>query len=108
MPRTRLRASATIVAALVAAAWMMSRFNPSGRMVPDVNLRELPGETATKAAKPTPAGRPSWSGECVGVTDGDTLKVLRAGRTEVKIRLYGVDAPESMQAWGSRSKQGPP
>jgi endonuclease YncB( thermonuclease family) len=40
----------------------------------------------------------------VGVTDGDTLNVLIEGQ-EVKIRLYGIDAPESGQAFGKASQQ---
>lgn len=57
-----------------------------------------------------PAGSPAWaaeetfSGKVVAVTDGDTLGVLREGR-EVKIRLHGIDAPESAQAFGSAAKQ---
>ena len=34
----------------------------------------------------------SWSGEVVGVKDGDTIVVLHDGRGET-IRLYGIDAP---------------
>ena len=44
----------------------------------------------------------------VGVTDGDTLKA-RCGTPgayeQVKIRLSEIDAPESKQAFGERSKQ---
>src|SRR5688572_23620508 len=46
----------------------------------------------------------TFSGKVVSVSDGDTLAVLREGR-EVKIRLHGVDAPESAQAFGSVAKQ---
>lgn len=35
----------------------------------------------------------------VGVTDGDTIKAIIDGR-EIRIRLYGIDAPESKQAFG--------
>lgn len=41
-------------------------------------------------------------------SNGDTIKVVREeGRkkTEVKIRLDGIDAPESTQPFGTRSKQ---
>jgi micrococcal nuclease len=41
----------------------------------------------------------------VGVSDGDTLTVLRPDRTQVKVRLYGVDAPETGQDFGQRAKQ---
>jgi micrococcal nuclease len=33
------------------------------------------------------------TGKVVGVSDGDTIKVLSEGKT-VKIRFYGIDAPE--------------
>jgi endonuclease YncB( thermonuclease family) len=36
--------------------------------------------------------------------DGDTLEVLRAGKA-VRIRLYGIDGPESQQAFGTKAKQ---
>lgn len=45
-----------------------------------------------------------WSGKVVGVTDGDTLAVMQAGRA-VKVRLVEIDAPESRQDFGQRSKQ---
>jgi micrococcal nuclease len=45
-----------------------------------------------------------FSGRVVAVTDGDTIRVLR-NRREVRVRLYGVDAPESKQPFGSRAKQ---
>jgi endonuclease YncB( thermonuclease family) len=40
----------------------------------------------------------------VGVTDGDTITVLRKGRNEA-LRLHGIDAPEKGQAFGERAKQ---
>lgn len=46
----------------------------------------------------------SFAGTVVGITDGDTIRVLRDGK-EVKIRLNGIDAPESSQAFGQRAKQ---
>ena len=46
----------------------------------------------------------AWSGKCVGVTDGDTIKVMHEGRAE-KIRLYGVDCPESHQDFGAQAKK---
>jgi endonuclease YncB( thermonuclease family) len=44
-----------------------------------------------------------FSGKVVGVSDGDTITVLRE-RTPVKVRLYGIDCPESGQDFGSRAK----
>lgn len=47
----------------------------------------------------------SLQAKVVGITDGDTLVALDANNTQAKIRLNGVDAPESTQAFGSRAKQ---
>jgi len=41
----------------------------------------------------------------VGITDGDTLKVLTPAHDLIKIRLAEIDAPEHDQPYGSRSKQ---
>ena len=40
----------------------------------------------------------------MGLSDGDTLSVLREGKA-VKVRLHGVDTPESKQAFGARARQ---
>ncbi len=44
-------------------------------------------------------------GKVVGVSDGDTITVLDALKTQHKIRLAQIDAPEKNQPWGARSKQ---
>lgn len=44
-----------------------------------------------------------FTGRVVGITDGDTVRVLRDG-VAVKIRLHGIDAPESGQPFGTKSK----
>lgn len=44
-------------------------------------------------------------GRVVGVYDGDTVTLLIEGNQQVKIRLAQIDAPESDQAFGQRSKQ---
>jgi len=44
-------------------------------------------------------------GRVVGVHDGDTITLLLAGNQQLKIRLAQIDAPESGQAFGQRSKQ---
>jgi len=41
----------------------------------------------------------------VGITDGDTFKGLTNDKKLLKIRIYGIDAPEKNQAFGTRSKQ---
>lgn len=52
----------------------------------------------------SPAAANACSGRVVGVTDGDTVKVLCDG-IETKVRLDQIDAPERAQAFGSRSKE---
>ena len=44
-------------------------------------------------------------GTVVGITDGDTITVLDADKTEHKIRLMGIDAPEKKQDFGNESKK---
>ncbi len=48
--------------------------------------------------------RGDFTGKVVGVSDGDTIEVMRAGRA-VRVRLQGIDCPESHQAYGTRAKQ---
>lgn len=45
----------------------------------------------------------AWTGQVVGVSDGDTIKVLHDDQQE-KIRIYGVDCPEKAQAFGQKAK----
>jgi len=44
-------------------------------------------------------------GSVVAISDGDTLTILDATRRQHRIRLAGIDAPESKQAFGQRAKQ---
>jgi endonuclease YncB( thermonuclease family) len=61
--------------------------------------------------KPTPPG-PTVSprgqvltGHVVRVADGDTVTILDSNNTQHRIRLQGIDAPESHQAFGTQSKK---
>ena len=56
-----------------------------------------------KIAAPQKLGQ--WEAKVVGVTDGDTVTVLTPNNDEVKIRLYGADAPERKQDFGTRSRE---
>jgi endonuclease YncB( thermonuclease family) len=48
---------------------------------------------------------PTWQARVVAVADGDTVTVEPAeGGDRVKIRLWGVDAPESKQPFGQTAK----
>jgi micrococcal nuclease len=45
------------------------------------------------------------SGKVVGVHDGDTLTVLTEDKTQVKVRLWGIDAPEIKQDFGRKARE---
>ncbi len=52
----------------------------------------------------TPALAEDFSGQVVGVLDGDTIVVMHGGSPQ-KIRLAEIDCPEKSQAFGQRAKQ---
>lgn len=44
-------------------------------------------------------------GKVIGVTDGDTVVLLLENNTQLKVRLEGIDCPESHQDFGEKAKQ---
>jgi micrococcal nuclease len=46
----------------------------------------------------------SWEGKVVGISDGDTIKVLKDGK-QVNIRLTAIDCPELGQPYGEIAMQ---
>jgi endonuclease YncB( thermonuclease family) len=44
-----------------------------------------------------------FTAKCVGVVDGDTLVVLQ-GRKQIRVRIWGIDAPEGGQPFGRNAK----
>lgn len=48
-------------------------------------------------------GAQTFSGEVVGITDGDTITVMREGEA-VRVRLDGIDSPERGQDFSQRAK----
>lgn len=57
----------------------------------------LPG-TGVQASRP-------WMGQVTHVSDGDTVWVKPAGNAQArKIRILGIDAPETCQEWGPEAK----
>jgi micrococcal nuclease len=55
------------------------------------------------AASQAPAAE-TITGKVVSVADGDTLTLL-VGKTQVKVRLEGIDAPERSQSFGTKAGQ---
>lgn len=41
----------------------------------------------------------------VGISDGDTFTAINNDNLQLKVRLYGIDAPEKKQAFGNKSKE---
>jgi len=46
----------------------------------------------------------TFTGKVAGVSDGDTISVMRGGKA-VKVRLYGIDCPEKKQPYGTKARQ---
>ena len=59
---------------------------------------------AALVALPTTTSAQTFSGRVVGISDGDTVTVMRDGQA-VRIRLDGIDAPESGQDFTNSAKQ---
>ncbi|NLE53587.1 MAG: thermonuclease family protein [Lentisphaerae bacterium] len=57
------------------------------------------------AALPLIAKADTLTGYVIAVTDGDTIRVLDAHKQQHRVRLFGIDAPESHQAFGNRARQ---
>jgi micrococcal nuclease len=45
-----------------------------------------------------------FTASVITITDGDTIRVMHDGVSE-GVRLWGVDAPETKQAFGTQAKQ---
>lgn len=46
-----------------------------------------------------------FTGKVVGVADGDTITVLTAEKEQYRVRLFGIDCPESNQPFGAAAKK---
>lgn len=74
-----------------------------GRVGEGVGPARLGLVVALLLAPASVASAQAFTGRVVGVSDGDTIRVLR-DRTEVRVRLNGIDCPETGQDFGSRAK----
>lgn len=52
-----------------------------------------------------PSQSTAFTGKVIGISDGDTITVLRDGDPQVKIRLYGIDCPENAQPFSKEAKK---
>ena len=68
-------------------------------------LRWIAGLILAAVVSGTHAGTHQIEGRIVRVTDGDTITLLDAENRQHKIRLDGIDAPESGQPFGGASKR---
>jgi endonuclease YncB( thermonuclease family) len=50
-------------------------------------------------------GSDTFIAKVIGVTDGDSIVVLTYDKRQIKVRLEGIDCPESSQDYGERAKQ---
>src|SRR5256885_2061578 len=57
------------------------------------------------SAPPVSQNAQVLTGRVVRVADGDTVTILDSTNTQHRIRLQGIDAPESHQAFGMQSKK---
>jgi endonuclease YncB( thermonuclease family) len=57
------------------------------------------------AALPTAGAADTLTGRVVAIQDGDTLTLLDGYKQQHRIRLFGIDAPESGQPFRERSRQ---
>ena len=70
-----------------------------------VSCSRQPQLKTTPQPSTAPAGSQTLTGRVVRIADGDTITVLDSSDTQHRIRLEGIDAPESHQAFGTQSKK---
>lgn len=51
------------------------------------------------------ASTSTFTGKVINVADGDTITILTQSDEKIKIRLAGIDCPESFQVHGEKAKQ---
>jgi endonuclease YncB( thermonuclease family) len=69
-----------------------------------VGMRQLRLALLLFLLLPSIASAETFKGKVIGVSDGDTITVLRDNKP-IKIRLHGVDCPEMKQPFGKKAKQ---
>jgi endonuclease YncB( thermonuclease family) len=70
-----------------------------------VSCSRQPAHKSTTTQPTAQDGPQTLTGQVVRIADGDTITVLDSSDTQHRIRLAGIDAPESHQAFGEQSRQ---
>lgn len=84
---------------------------PTSQVSPDVTVQTKTVDTATEqTAMPelgtvVSAKSDEITGKVVAIIDGDTIDLLTADKTTIRIRLNGIDAPEKGQPFGNTAKE---
>lgn len=73
------------------------RFRPNAALLTAILLVTCAAFSGADASE-------TFIGGCVGVTDGDTISVMRDGRA-VKVRLEAIDCPEQGQDFSAAAKK---
>ena len=47
----------------------------------------------------------AYPAKVIKISDGDTITILTQQRKQIKVRFYGIDAPELKQPYGKKSNQ---
>ena len=70
-------------------------------------MRAFPLVLAFVAVTVAAGAKPHYTitGKVVAIADGDTLTILDESKTQHKIRLAGIDAPEKGQAFGTKARE---
>lgn len=69
------------------------------------NTATKPEEKAVQQPPKSTGNKKTITGKVIGISDGDTFRVLTERNETVKVRLYGIDAPEKGQDYGTQSQQ---
>lgn len=112
--KKRLVIASVVIAAflgfcgLISLAGRQSNSNNAAPLMSNTAHEKTPQNTAPLTPTPSPDTTTRTKvieGKVIGVADGDTITVLDSSKIQHKISLAGIDAPESSQDFGQKSKQ---